>query len=256
MSNLTRLEEALKNIPPEDMKVDCDCWDRMEVSSPIDTKRIPHFVEWINFNRFADDHKGLDFGFYLNKFGEAVIGLPKHLPVYSMADGIVACHLKVEAPVNVGVVDPYDHYLDSVVICHGRSRNNKVLLGIYSHTEPSVKQGKHVSKGQRIGNLFADPGGTGQGRLVHLHLGLEEYNGETQRIDPNTLFKMDLTAVPQREVLFDIEGREEFAEIRVANYRTLRYGQGDLHKNITNSAFSAPKPTYSIVERIKEMVKG
>lgn len=229
---------------------------------PIDERAIPHFVGWVNFNRFASDHKGLDLAAYVNKFGEAVLGLPPRIGVYAVADGKV---LAIERrKVMSGVVDPHDHYFDTVVIAHGRSsveRTRPSLLGIYAHMTPTVKEGQYVSKGQKIGKLYADLGTFNRGRLVHLHFALARCNDELdyEKLNyenPEILFPdlMKLTTSPQREPQFEIVGQEGRTNLRLANFPVLQYGETVLGVKPADE-FRAQPPTYSLIERVRERLQ-
>lgn len=247
----------IKNTVLDDrINTEAESWGfvgQIEAHLPIHSLDIPHFVEWINFNRFADDHRGLDLAAYVNKFGEAVLGLPERTAVHAVADGIV---IGIERhQVMEGVVDPYDHYFDTLVVAHGKSPKDKTtpsLLGIYAHVTSTVKEGQYVSKGQKIGKLYADLGNFNRGRLVHLHFGLANYDGGLNYENPEILFPnlMRLTAHPQRHPQFTIVGQES-TDIRIANFRTLQYGDAELGIKKADT-FSAPPPTYSLLQRIKE----
>ena len=256
------LIEKIKNITLDDrITLESNRWDfirdEIDVFFPINSRNIPHFVEWINFNRFADDHEGLDLAAYVNKFGEAVLGLPQRTAIHAVVDGVVVSIERYK--VMDGVVDPYDHYLDTVVLAHGKSPKDKTtpgLLGIYAHVTPTVKEGQYVAKGQKIGRLYADRGNFNAGRLVHLHFGLANYDGNFNYENPELLFPnlMKLTANPQKNPGFNIMGQEKRTHVRLANFPTLRYGETIMFKKPADT-FSAPPPTYSIRERLKELIK-
>ena len=248
--------QKIRSITLDDrIKLESEKWlaeqGKIEAHLPIDSLDIPHFVEWINFNRFADDHRGLDLAAYVNRFGEAVLGLPERTAVHAVADGVVVA---IE-----GVVDPYDHYFDTLVIAHGKSPKEKTkpsILGIYAHVIPTVKEGQYVSKGQKIGKLYADLNNFNRGRLVHLHFGLANYNGSLNYENPEILFPdlMRLTANPQRHPQFIIIGQEN-TDLRIANFHTLQYGDAALGIK-KGDTFSAPPPTYSLLQRLKERLTG
>src|SRR3989344_8230724 len=105
---------------------------RDEVVLPLRARDIPHFDFWINFNRFASDHHGLDFAVYRNTFGETVIGLPFSTPVYAIADGVIGKNFRVK--VMEGVIDPYDHQQDALYVVHGEDlETRKRLIAGYVH---------------------------------------------------------------------------------------------------------------------------
>lgn len=248
--------------------------DVVNCASPINPKDLPHFSAWINFNGFAPDHFGKDFAVYMNKWNESVLGLPGNTNVHSILDGVVLYIDKVK--VMEGVVNPYDDYLESIVVAHGVSANGSPsIIALYAHANSKVKVGDFVQKGQRIAKLHEDHGGPwNKGRLVHLHLGLANYDGQTLNYEnPDFVFGnlMHLTAEPQRETSFSIKETGEHANVRLANFGTLSYQSGPNKRGESpnrlleymidggtlpkpNDKFGAPKPTYKLIERVRELL--
>ena len=163
-------DKLSKMVPDEHIRLQGSSWQSIsniiEFSEPIKPRSIPHFSQWIRWNGYAEDHHGLDISAYVNSFGEGVLGLPPRTPVYSLLDGIVISIERMK--VMEEVVDPYDHYQDTIIVAHGHHERKPSLLGIYGHVSPTVKEGDCVKKGQKIGKLYADLSNFDAGRLVHL----------------------------------------------------------------------------------------
>ena len=141
----------------------------LETVLPIDTKDIPHFQSWINWNGFSLDpaqkeHTGFDFAAYQDTNGNIVFGLPERTPIRAVADGRI---LQVmDSPEWSG-----GGYATMVSIEHGA--NDSGMASRYTHVIPRkhFAPGTEIKQGEIIGTLFKDPGNQ-QGRLVHLHLEL------------------------------------------------------------------------------------
>ncbi|KHO51895.1 MAG: hypothetical protein QT08_C0018G0007 [archaeon GW2011_AR17] len=198
------------------------------VALPLRARDIPHFGFWINFNRFAPDHEGLDFSVYRNTFGETIIGLPFSTPVYAIADGVIAKNFRVK--VMEDVVDPYDHDKDALYVVHGEdSGTRRRLVAGYVHVTPLVKEGEFVRKGQKIGSFYYYQSSKtlNFGRLTHLHLGLWSLGEELFAEDPELVFPglMKLITVPQRDYPFTILEESEQPHLRVANFTRLMHAK-------------------------------
>jgi len=230
---------------------------REEVTVPLRVRDVPHFDFWINFNRFASDHHGLDFAVYRNTFGETVIGLPFSTPVHAIADGIIGKNFHVK--VMEGVIDPYDHQQDALYIVHGEDlETRKRLIAGYVHVTPSVKEGQFVRKGQKIGSFYYDQASISlnRGQLTHLHLGLWSLGTELSPEDPELVFAglMKLTTFPQRDFPFSIAEEREEGRLRVANFTRLIHAKKPyIFEGIRRDDFEAPLPTYSLFRRMKEL---
>ena len=215
------------------------------------------FTGWVNWNGYAVDHKGVDFAVYLNSFGECVLGLPPRIPIHAIQDGVV---VSIERKrVMERVVDPYDHYFDTVIVAHNKYDGDKEkpnLLAVYAHVDPKVREGDFIRKGQRIARLHADLSPFNAGRLVHLHFGLSTYDEQFNFENPEPFFLgiNELIAQPQREPQFQILQLEQITDVRLANFSTLYYGYADIERGVRNREFSAPRPTYSLRRRIKELL--
>ncbi len=194
-------------------------WEpNLDIALPIDTRDIPDFAGWVNWNGFNLDrsvrfeHDGFDFAAYYTTQGQIVFGLPKGLPIRAMADGTVA---------NIRHGEGKMAYYSSVSIEHGHnaakmSTVGSGLLSDYVHVIPAEGiMGQHVSIGDVIGHLYAeDEPREGGNALVHLHLSM--YNRDSWVYDPRShnrdvdpakiLFGLTDHSVPVAE-----QGRAQFS---------------------------------------------
>lgn len=125
-------------------------WEpNLDVALPIDTRDIPDFAGWVNWNGFNLDkrtrfvHDGFDFAAYYTTQGQIVFGLPKGLPIRAMADGTVVNDRQGEGKMA---------YYSSVQIEHGHnaalmSTVGSGLLSDYVHVLPAEGiMGKQVQR--------------------------------------------------------------------------------------------------------------
>lgn len=164
-------------------------WQELsEFRSPIDSRRIPNFASWINFNGYCkEDHSALDLIAYLTKKGELVIGLPKGTKVRAVADGCVygvesgLLHSERFSKVQIShskQIDRYHHTSNCPRYRHG-------IKATYVHLIPQVREGELVKAGQVIGELYFDEE---QGTYPsHLHLELLDCDWKT--VDPRLLYR-------------------------------------------------------------------
>jgi murein DD-endopeptidase MepM/ murein hydrolase activator NlpD len=170
----------------------------LDIEQPLHVSKIKNFAYWINWNGFTFEHQAYDFAAYYLDNGKYVLGLPKNLPVYAIADGRI--HY-----INQGM-DPYHQ---GIVIEHTVKKGNfpHGLRSLYYHVRPRVSEGKDVIKGQKIGVLHSDTfleSAFADKRLLHLHFAL--YNNErsssnlaTMEVDPAKIYSglNSFKAVPQ-----------------------------------------------------------
>lgn len=191
------------------------CWKpTLDIVSPIDTSQIPNFVRWVNWNGYRDGHEAYDFAAYMNTQGEYVLGLPKGLLIRAIAAGHV-----------VNEVGERSHYDSSVDLYHDRGFVRR-LASTYSHVVPLKPNESRVKKGEVIARIHADQGAQ-KGRLVHLHFGLEIWEGteDFEDVDPASIFAglNDLVAQPQGSLDFRIEQLSQQPRIIIANYKQLDF---------------------------------
>ena len=189
----------------------------LDVQPPIDGGDIPGFTRWVNWHGYSEKHQSFDFSAYLNDQDELIIGLPENTPVCAVANGQVA-----------QIVDWVGKYGMAIRISHGIPNDN--ILSGYDHVVPVVKQGQRVKKGEIIGHLYKDSGNE-EGRLVHLHLSLQNYwklwQSGRQKANPEHVFNnLDLIQCRNPESLnpelFDFDPQPK---IIIANFKKLRYSQ-------------------------------
>lgn len=156
-----------------------------------------------------------------------MLGLPKNLPIYAIADGNVS---QITATQGRG-------YYDGILLEHGTHFGDRPGSGLssnYVHVIPAegIDRGKTVKKGDLIGYLYGDQGDD-LGKLVHLHLGL--YNkapyGENDLVkrfvNPEIMYPSlaKYRAVPPGEHDFQVPGLEK-TKVVIANFQRLQTYHG------------------------------
>jgi len=213
--------ELTGNIPPEVKE-----WLPFKPQIPIRITEIPHCVKLLNWHPVdrGKGHYGYDLAAYLAETAsglEVVIGLPKSLPVYAIAEG------RVERIEN-NLSDPTDMYQTQITLKHilrgMRGRLKKPLYSDYRHVIPEVKEDQIVHAGQKIGTLFTDTKWENvRGRLVHLHILTRNGSLPSGFVDPSLIIP-DINGprcIPPEEISnFQIEGYGSLP-IRIAHYQNL-----------------------------------
>lgn len=150
----------------------------LDLLSPIDESSIPRFKKWLFFNGFHEkQHQGFDYADYIDKNGRPVLGLPTETTVRAISDGLVAW---IGLAVWCDLIK--DEYFREVQICHGQiDLKNRDAISIYLHVCPLVRKGQRVSKGQPIATLYHDGKDMKSERLVHLHFGLLDALGTSEK---------------------------------------------------------------------------
>lgn len=193
----------------------------LDIVMPIYGGDIPKFIKWINWSGwkgYSENHDAVDYGCYLDKTGDCVLGLPEETPVRAVADGIVrqiSCGL-------AGRGVPYACFMN---IEHGASGSG--LFSVYHHINPTAKDGQEVKKGDIIGTLYKDEGNE-EGKLVHLHFELINgwnFGSRRQRaVNPEQIYSEIGTAPranPQGRRDFTLDGLKQQPKIIIANFKNL-----------------------------------
>ncbi len=211
------MQSQLK-LPRTPITKDIMVWERhLDITCPVDSKDIKGFGQWVNWNGFKPGHLAFDFAAYMDRTGgKIVLGLPSETPIRAVADGLVI-------GVSRGVCG-YAHYIH---IEHGKEEFMGLmgdgLMSGYYHVVPLVEAGKKVKKGDIIATLYKNPGES-EGRLVHLHFGLENaYDGKPNEVDPVELFPEIgvLVAEPQGSARFAIRDLTPSPEISISHFAKL-----------------------------------